>query len=298
MNEPSDPDAAWSPAADDAGLMLSRLPLAHRDEEYDPAGLAVLEDMQARHFWYLGRHRFLRYGLETALRRCGRRPPWCLRGIDLGGGCGGWVRYLLDHCPGWFEELALADSSLLALNDAAAVVGPKVKRYQIDLLDLAWSDRWDAAFLLDVLEHIPEDRRVLEQVRQTLRPGGLLLVATPALQAFWSYNDVLSHHVRRYSRQDFAKLAAACGLELLFSRYFMFFLSPLLLLSRLRAPDLAHMSQQQVREHLARTHRVPAWPINQVLRQVFSLEAPLGLRWPFPWGTSVLAVFRRPDRES
>jgi SAM-dependent methyltransferase len=284
-------EEAYSP--NEGGTYLPAHPVEHRTDEYDPAGFEVLRDMQTRHFWYLGRHRFLLGALRRSLRSAGLRKDG-LRGIDLGGGCGGWIRYLQEHSPRSFEELALGDSSLHALALAGNLVGSQVKRYQIDLLHLQWTARWDVAFLLDVLEHIPDDHRVLRQVREALVPGGLLLVTTPALSVFWTYNDELAHHVRRYSRKDFSRLARACGLELCLARYFLFFLSPLLLLSRLRAPDWKNMSEQKVREHLARTHRVPAWPVNQTLHMIFSLETPWGLGLPFPWGTSVLAVLRRP----
>jgi SAM-dependent methyltransferase len=288
-------ETAGSFSANADGVLVAPQAVEHRDDEYDQAVFDVLCDMQARHFWYLGRHRFLRFALQAALRQSRHRLPHRLKGVDLGGGCGGWVRYLLDHCPALFDELALADSSLRALGYAAEVVGRDVPRYQIDLMNLPWNAQWDVAFLLDVLEHIPDDRRALQQVRQALRPGGLLLVTTPALRAFWSSNDVLAHHVRRYCRDDFRSLAADCGFELCFSRYFMFFLSPLLLLSRWRSPDLERMSQQERCAYLARTHRVPPWPINQVLRLVLSLESPAGVVLPLPWGTSVLAVLQRPN---
>jgi SAM-dependent methyltransferase len=213
--------------------------------------------------------------------------------VDLGGGCGGWIRYLKDHRPALFEELALADSSMGALTLAADSVGRDVQRYQVDLLRLQWSERWDVAFLLDVLEHIPQDREVLQQVRSALRPGGLLIVTAPALSFFHTYNDVLAHHVRRYSRGDLQRLAEQSGLQVGFTRYFMFFLSPLLLLSRLKSPRLEGMTATEIRKLVQRTHRVPSWPVNQLLRLVFCAETPLGVWLPWPWGTSVLAVLRK-----
>ena len=126
---------------------------------------------------------------------------------------------------------------------AGSVVGEDIARYQTDLLRLGWRDRWDTAFLLDVLEHIPEDTEVLLQIRQALKPGGLLFVTTPALKFFWSYNDEIVHHVRRYAKRDFTRLAEATGMRLLRASYFMFFLSPLLWLSRLKRPDLANMEK-------------------------------------------------------
>jgi SAM-dependent methyltransferase len=217
-----------------------------------------------------------------------------LRAIDLGGGCGGWMSYLHQRLPGAFCELALADSSLLALKMASAVIDESIRRFQIDLLDLQWNERWDVAFLLDVLEHIPLDEQVLRQIWQSLKPGGLLFVTTPALQAFWSHNDEMVHHVRRYSRADFSRLAAAAGFESCSSRYFMFLLSPLLLASRLNRVDPAKLTREQIHDYLKRTHRIPPAWLNLLLTSIFAAETPLGHWLRFPWGTSILGVLRKP----
>ncbi len=74
---------------------------------------------------------------------------------------------------------------------------------QIDLLDIPWFEKWDIVFLLDVLEHIPEHQEALKQIRKCMRPGGLLFITTPALKFFWTYNDDVVHHQRRYSKKDF-----------------------------------------------------------------------------------------------
>jgi hypothetical protein len=146
---------------------------------------------------------------------------------------------------------------------------------------------------LDVLEHFEHDLEVLHQIRGALRPQGLLIVTTPALNFFWTYNDVLNQHVRRYSPRDFQCLANSSGFELCFTRYFMFFLSPLLMLTRLKSPNVTRMTEPEIHKLIRQTHKVPSWPINQVLKVVFSLETPLGMWLPFPWGTSILAVLRR-----
>jgi SAM-dependent methyltransferase len=276
----------------DRGVLTPIVPVAHREDEYDPNGFAVLREMQDRHFWYKGRHRFLLAAVRRALQSGQAGHERCA--IDLGGGCGGWIAYLKQHAARLFEERALADSSLRALEFAADVVGSQVRRYQVDLLDLPWTNRWDAAFLLDVIEHIPDDVGVMRQVAKALKPGGYVFVTTPALRCFWSYNDDLGHHLRRYNRADYGQLADKAGLKLCSARYFMFFLSPLLVLSRWKAPDITKMSKEQIREHLARTHRVPARPINAVLQSIFALETPLGFWLPFPWGTSILGVYQKP----
>ena len=273
-------------------MFVSKAPIEHRDDQYHPIGFDTLREMQSRHFWYRGRHRFLLSAVGQTVAGLGRDEQR-LRAIDLGAGCGAWIAYLQERRPQWFSEVALADSSIRALEFAATSLSPGVRRYQTDLLHLPWRGRWDVAFLLDVLEHIPDDVEAMRQICKSLRTGGYLFVTAPALECFRTYNDDVSRHIRRYSRRDLSRLADASGFRLCWSRYFMFFLSPLLLLSRMRSPDLGKMTKEQAWAHQLRTHRTPIAPMNFALRLVFGAETPLGLWLPFPWGTSVLGVFRR-----
>ena len=275
------------------GIYRPSFQLQHRDDEYDAAGFDVLLRMQSEHFWYRGRHRFLLAEVRRQVDRS-KNSAHTQRACDLGGGCGGWIQYLRRYDAELFAELAIADSSINALEHARAVVGDAVRRYQIDLLQLQWRERWDALFLLDVLEHIPEDVEALRQIHQALRPGGLLFVTTPALKFFWSYNDEVASHQRRYSKADFQQLAKQSGLELLNARYFMFYLSPILFVARRKRPELQRMTAEEIRSLMGRTHRVPVSPINEALAAIFAMETPLGLWLPFPWGTSILGVFRKP----
>jgi len=150
-------------------------------------------------------------------------------------------------------------------------------------------------FLLDVLEHVPEDRAALLQIREALTPGGLLFVTTPALRMFWTHNDEIVGHQRRYARRDYRRLAAATGLELLDCRYFMFFLSPLLLANRLlKALKRPWQSPCDPWQEIEQTHRLPHPLLGTLLTTIFAAETPLGHWIPFPFGTSILAVLRRP----
>lgn len=270
------------------GIHRPATPIRHRDEEYPESGFATLWSMQERHFWYLGRHRFLLGALDRF--QPSGAPPWSA--VDLGGGVGGWVRYLSTRRPARFQPLALADSSEVALRMAGGVLPASVQRFQIDLMDLGWRDHWDVAFLLDVIEHLPDDLEALRQARAALKPGGLLFVTTPAFQQFWSDNDELAHHLRRYTRADFARLGEQAGLQLCDARYFMFLLSPLYWLVR-QGKGIEGMTEAQKLALVHETHQVPPALLNRPLTAVFAAETPLGHWVRFPWGTSVLGVFRK-----
>ncbi|MBF0294235.1 MAG: class I SAM-dependent methyltransferase [Magnetococcales bacterium] len=277
-----------------AGIHHPPVPVSHRNEDYDESGFATLLNMQQRHFWYRGRHRFLLEACKPVLFRQDASPGTrsLPAVIDFGGGVGGWVRHLEQHGQSQFSHLALADSSLQALTMAGEVLSPTTERYHVDLMNLCMHDQWDAAFLLDVLEHVHEDAHVLRQIKEALKPGGHLFVTTPALQQFWSYNDAFWNHKRRYCRADFRQLAHATGLTLCDARYFMFFLSPLYLFSRLR-PGARPLDERERRRRILRQHRIPSAPVNALLSAVFAAETPLGHWLRFPWGTSILGVFQK-----
>ncbi len=280
------------PLATERGILVPRRRPLHRNEEFDELGCEMLLQMQREHFWYFGRHALLLNVLRTEVARHGESGK-VLRAIDLGGGCGGWLEFLHTRHPRMFQELALGDSSYRALTLAQPVVGAFATRYQVDLLDLGWRDEWDVVFLLDVLEHIEDHEEVLRQVRASLRPGGLLFVTSPALRLFWTCNDDLSLHRRRYSKRDLRDLSERTQLEALRLEYFMFLLSPALWFSRILYRPTKAATPVQQRDYLARMHRVPPRPLNWLLKRVLSVEGALVDWVSFPWGSSILAVFRR-----
>jgi SAM-dependent methyltransferase len=170
------------------GIFKRGQPVVHDAEQYDARGYAVLADMQRRHFWHRGRHKFLAEAVKRQLDPQQRRQA---RVIDLGAGCGGWVDYFQRGELFPDGEVALGDSSPVALAAARQLVPGRVSCVQIDLLSLGFQACWDAGFLLDVIEHIDDDVAALRNAAQALVPGGLLFVTVPALQSFWSWNDLL-----------------------------------------------------------------------------------------------------------
>jgi len=275
------------------GIYRPRNSVIHREDEYESLGFDILARMQSEHFWYIGRHRFLSEAVRRQLSN--RRQGLNCRVIDLGGGCGGWLASLAREERFQAAELALADSSEHALRFSETVLPKGIQRYQIDLMDLQFDNCWDIAFLLDVLEHLPDHETALRQIHAALTTDGLLFVTVPALQAFWTWNDDAVNHQRRYCRGDFNRLADRCGFELLDARYFMFLLSPLVLASRWLSKG-AHdskMPEEEKAKLLASTHATPHPVINGLLAGIFASETPLGHHLKFPWGTSLLAVMKK-----
>lgn len=76
------------------------------------------------------------------------------------------------------------------------------------------TNAFDAVVLMNVLEHIRDDRAVLAALKQRLSPAGRIIVLVPAGQWAFGPTDVRLGHYRRYTRPLVRELVAELGMEL------------------------------------------------------------------------------------
>jgi 2-polyprenyl-3-methyl-5-hydroxy-6-metoxy-1,4-benzoquinol methylase len=118
------------------------------------------------------------------------------------------------------ELLAQTGSPVTAVDCDAAFVAMAQARLQSyanvqiclgDATQMQWQRSFDTVILLDVLEHIEHDRQLLQQLRQSLQPGGRLILKVPALSWLYSSLDRAIGHHRRYSRATLAEVLQQAG---------------------------------------------------------------------------------------
>ncbi|AOS44542.1 putative S-adenosylmethionine-dependent methyltransferase/MSMEI_2290 [Lacunisphaera limnophila] len=240
-------------------------------EEY-----ANMQRMEATHWYYAGKREIVR----AWLRRAG--PPRAEQVLlDCGAGTGRFA-----------EEMA-ASCRVLVLDDheeALRLLREKFRPEQI--LSLA-GDRvplpdgsLDYVTALDVLEHTPDDRAVVDGFHRLLKPGGSAVVTVPASMALWSDWDEVLHHFRRYSRPQLQALFPPAQWEILHVNYTNVTVYPVVwLLRKWRRwfPAAAGAARAE--------DRLPSPLVNRLLRWQFVTLA--SWRWPLPFGVSLLLVARR-----
>ncbi|WP_431974030.1 class I SAM-dependent methyltransferase [Micromonospora haikouensis] len=161
--------------------------------------LAALEDT---HWWYRER----RVLLARALRRLAVAGHVPGRALDVGAAGGGNTRVLRAH--GW-QPVALeysAEGAGVARERGLDVIRADARHLPLPSASLG------LVTAFDILEHFDEDHLAAAEIRRTLRPGGVALIAVPADMALWSAHDVAVGHVRRYDRASLRTVVEKAGL--------------------------------------------------------------------------------------
>jgi SAM-dependent methyltransferase len=157
-----------------------------------------------RHPWEVARARFFLRLLDKAGLRDRRQTV-----LDVGAGDGYFARQLLAGLPP--ESRCVCFDSNYTDADLTRFASPDLA--QLGFTRQPPSERFDLILLLDVIEHVEDDRSFLSGfVHDQLAPGGTVLVSVPAWPALFSRHDVALKHYRRYTPAAARELIASCGL--------------------------------------------------------------------------------------
>jgi SAM-dependent methyltransferase len=243
----------------------------------DPTEQQTQIALDENHWWYRGRRRYIRAALDGLEFRAGARI------LDAGCGSG----RTLDDLAG-YGQVSGIDLSEFAASAARARGHADVHVGRVE--ELPWADAsFDLVTALDVVEHTPDDRATLAEMRRVTRPLGHALITVPAYQWLFSAHDVVNHHYRRYSLSVLTAAAQEAGWTVDWTAYFnSILLAPaaVVRMARYRGSD-----QPKRRSDFEITPRsisalleLPMWAEAALLRR--------GLR--LPAGLSLLALLTNP----
>jgi SAM-dependent methyltransferase len=130
--------------------------------------------------------------------------------IEVGAGLGDYAEEWLKSVPRM--TVAEADAGrLVALKERfGARPGVDVREIR---LPTAQTAAFSAAIAYNVLEHIEDDIDALRSMGRLVRPGGAVVIVVPAFPFAMSPVDVITGHVRRYTRQTMRRALADAGLS-------------------------------------------------------------------------------------
>jgi SAM-dependent methyltransferase len=84
--------------------------------------------------------------------------------------------------------------------------------------------------LFDVIEHIEDDTKFLNELYEKLNPGSKVFINVPAMKSLWSETDEVVGHYRRYNENDIERIKLSTPFKLLgYTYFFKHYIIPLFL---------------------------------------------------------------------
>jgi SAM-dependent methyltransferase len=165
---------------------------------------------------------------------------------------------------------------------------PEVPLFRFDLTQCPLpSGICDAVILLNVLEHIEEDRAAIRHVYRLLKPGGVAIIEVPAGPHLYDAYDAALCHFRRYSMSELTGKLSEAGFVPLRCSHLGFAAYPAFRVAKWRGRH-ASLSASSARRAVEESARRTADSL--LLRMSFKLDETLARWFNFPFGIRCLAV--------
>jgi SAM-dependent methyltransferase len=237
------------------------------DEWFDVAGLD--------HFWIERR-------FDVLFRLCGSLIQHDTKIAEIGCGSGLVQRQFEDHLDIPVDGFDLNTEALQRSISRRS----RLACYDVEDRKEALQGRYDLVLLLDVIEHVLDERAFLSAAAFLASPGGHLVVNVPASPRLYSRYDDAVGHLRRYTPASLLEAAQQSGLEVVLWSYWGLPLVPLAVARKLAVSRTARGGV------IRRGMEPPGRPVNRALALLSRIE-------PLPqklYGTSLLGVFRKSSR--
>lgn len=248
--------------------------LAEINDGFESHLFQKLASLEANNFWFRSRNKLIIWALKHYFTHAQTL-------LEIGCGTGFVLQGLERNMP----HLRLSGSEIFSTGlEFAQRRLTRTNLFQMDALQIPFSDEFDVIGAFDVLEHIQDDRTVLAQMYQACRHNGGIVITVPQHPWLWSRADDCAHHVRRYRQQELRLKLEQAGFKLVKATSFVSLLLPLMLLSR-----LSSRAKPQNYDPLSEL-KISGF-LNFLFEKILDFESFLvRLGFSFPLGGSLLAI--------
>jgi len=255
---------------------------AQEYNDYPSEGFDLTEKNEHASFWCRSRTRLLKQVINKyTYNKEG------VQFLELGCGTGFFIRELAKDKR---FEITGSDIYLGGLKYAKTKL-PEADFVQIDATSNYMDKKFDIIGAFDVIEHIEDDEKVIENVARSLRDEGYFIVTVPQYKFLWTQLDEWVKHKRRYSRKELIAKLKSGGFEIVYQSSFIFTLFPLMMLSRLTSRRSVPVEDETKNvERLVKLSPVLNWLFDKVM---YLDEYLIRLGFSLPFGGSLLVVARK-----
>jgi SAM-dependent methyltransferase len=233
------------------------------------------------HFWFAARLKLT----ENLLKR--KLLPMADRKLILDLGCGTGTELEMLAKYGIVTALDINQSALeLAKEKKCQTILADIEKFTLP------EKNYDIVCCFDLLEHLNEDEKVLNNICQSLKNNGYLFFTVPAVKSIFSTHDLALSHRRRYNKKELNYKLVKAGFTIMSLGYWNSILFPLEVAIRLVKKFIYLKLLKRINFEPDSKPINPV--INKVLFAVLNFENILidrGIKFPF--GLTIYGVARK-----
>jgi 2-polyprenyl-3-methyl-5-hydroxy-6-metoxy-1,4-benzoquinol methylase len=241
----------------------------------DYATYEVESHVEATHWWFVGRRKLFGQIINTF----DLLPT--AKVLDIGTSTGTNLRMLRD--------LGYSNVRGLDLHDEAIQWCAEKGLGKVDKGDIchipSGDYEYDLVLATDIIEHVDNDAQAISEISRVLKSSARSIITVPAFPSLWGLQDTVSHHKRRYRKEDFIEKLKASGLEVEDCFYFNYLLFFPIWMARhiIRVFKINLQSENGLN---------PSW-VNCMLKKIFLLDVCTSRKVAPPFGVSLLAILKK-----
>jgi len=255
-------------------------PINPSSKYFGPDEYKYMYELENYHWWFVSRRNLI----EHIIRSLNFQTPAIL---DVGSGTGGNLLLLNKMGKAYgidISKQAVEFCQKRGLNDVALSPIEKIPHKD---------KAFDMVVCTDVLEHVPDPIKALEEIKRVLKDNGKIIVTVPAFRILWSQHDDALCHLRRYEKHSLLNDVTEAGLKVEKMGYF-FFISffavfPIRIMRRFFAGKTKARSD---------TTTLPPKPLNEFLKFLFKIEIRIADKVRLPFGTSLYTIISKKDMDN
>lgn len=235
-------------------------------------------------WWFTVRRRILRDRILHLLKN-----PQHIQSLNIGAATGTTSDMLSE-----FGEVMSVEYDAECCNYTQTFLSTPIIQGSITELPFA-NNSYDLVCAFDVIEHVEDDTKAIEEMIRVCKPGGYIAITVPAYQFLWGEHDVINQHFRRYTKPQLLGLLNKQKGKVIYHTYFNSILFIPISIFRLGANLMEKVKSQQ-KESVQSDHAIFGTEgfFNNLLAGIFSIDYYL-LKWGFRFwaGVSIMVFFKK-----
>lgn len=242
--------------------------------------LEEVYELEDDYWWFKAK----RYLLVKTVKNIANKLSGSLRLLDGGCGAGANLKALEEIAPS--VGIEKYDDGIRSCKKRNI---HNIIRAELEQLPFK-NSMFDIILAMDTLEHVYDDRGVMQELHRAGKKNAYVLIHVPAFMFLWSEHDIAVDHRRRYTLKNLAALLKSSHFQIITIHYR---LNVFFILGLLRKYFI------KIKRFLRKDAKITAQRpqvgrcINSFLYRIIVIEDALMRFFPLPFGLSIFCIARK-----